>query len=277
VTIPTPTIINVRRSSMRAAESKAQRRAIVENLVVCLFAIVFLCGLCGCSIVSNLRPEECPREELSASYDQTALKTSSTLDVLGKIQSLEHELLSQSDVIVASSGQNKNGYRTWFTMVTFDEYTMVAKRKYFFLVDERAKVSPTKLKRFLAAPKQGLVFDTQVVLETEVLDKPYATEEARQIAILRQVAGSLRKDIDELSGDTDGPSQGSETLTISGLLMNQLFETVLLELDKSPVLAQRLSSSSGVEFNHISFDRGSIRMVVEDDTVTVTIGLGLFM
>jgi len=262
---------------MRAAESQAKRRAIVENLVFCLFAVIFLCGLCGCSVVRYFQPEQCPREELSASYDQTALKTSSTLDVLGKIQSLEHELLSQSDVIVASSGQNKNGYRTWFTMVAFDEHTMVAKRKYFFLVDERAKISPTKLKRFLAAPKQGLVFDSQVVLETEVLAKPYATKEAGQIAILKQVAESLRKDIDELSGNTDGPSQGNKMLTVSGLLMNQLFETVLLELHKSPVLATRLSSKGGVEFNHISFDKGKIRMVVEDDIVTVKVGLGLFM
>jgi hypothetical protein len=262
---------------MRAAESRATRRAIVENLIVCLFALILLCGLCGCSVVNYLQPEQLSREELSASYEQTKLKTSSTLDVLGKIQSVERELVSQSDTMVASSGENKNGYRTWFTMVAFDEHTMIAKRKYFFLVDERAKISSTKLKRCLAARKQGLIFDSQVVLETEVLEKPYATEEARQIGILRQVAGSLRKDIDELSGDTDGPSQGSKTLTISGLLMNQLFETVLLELDKSPVLAKRLSSSSGVEFNHISFDKGSIRMVVEDDTVTVTIGLGLFM
>lgn len=262
---------------MRAAESKAKRRAIVENLVFCLFAFIFLCGLCGCSVVRYFQPEQCPREELSASYDQTALKSSSTLDVLGKIQSLQHELLSQSDVIVASSGQNKNDYRTWFTMVAFDEHTMIAKRKYFFLVDERAKISPTQLKRFLAAPRRGLVFDSQVVLEAEVLDKPYATEEAKHIAILRHVAKRLRKDIDELCGDTDGPSQGSKMLTVSGLLMNQLFGTVKLELDKSPVLAKRLSSKSGVEFNHISLDKGKIRMVVEDDIVTVKIGLGLFM
>jgi len=262
---------------MKAAESKAKRRAVVENLVSCLFAFIFLCGLCGCSVVRYFQPEQCPREELSASYDQTAVKTSSTLDVLGKIQSVEHELLSQSDTMVASSGQNKNGYRTWFTMVAFDEYTMVAKRKYFFLVDERAKISPTELKRFLTAPKRGLVFDSQVVLETEVLDKPYATEEARQIAILKQVAERLRKDIAELSGNTDGPSQGNKMLTVSGLLMNQLFKAVLLELDKSPVLAKRLSGRNGVEFNHISFDTGNIRMVVKDDIVTVKIGLGLFM
>lgn len=262
---------------MKAAESKAKRGVVVDNLVSCLFAFIFLCGLCGCSVVRYFQPEQSPREELSASYDQTALKTSSTLDVLGKIQSLEHELLSQSDTMVASSGQNKNGYRTWFTMVAFDEYTMVAKRKYFFLVDERTKISPTELKRFLTAPKRGLVFDSQVVLETDALDKPYATEEARQIAILRQVAGSLRKDIDDLSENTDGPSQANQVLTVSGLLINQLFETVLLELDKSPVLARRLSSKSGVEFNHMSFDKGNISMVVEQDIVTVRIGLGLFM
>lgn len=262
---------------MRAVESKAERRATVERLVFRLFALFIVCGLCGCSVVRYFQPEQRPREELSASYDQTALKTSSTLDVLGKIQSRKHELLSQSDTMVASSGQNKNGYRTWFSMVAFDEHTMVAQRKYFFLVDERVKISATKLKRFLSAPKGGLTFDSQVVLETEVLTKPYATEEAGQIAILKQVAQSLRKDIDELSGNTDGPGQGNKTLTVSGLLMNQVFEAVLLELHKSPVLAKRLSTENGVEFNHIGFDRGNIRMAVEDDIVTVKIGVGLFM
>ena len=262
---------------MRAAESRAERRAIVANLGFYLITLILLCGLCGCSVVRHFQPEECPREELSASYDRTALKTSSTLDVLGRIQSRDHELLSQSDTMVASSGQNKNGYRTWFTMVAFDEHTMVAQRKYFFLVDERAKITPTMLKRFLVTPKRGLVFESQVVLETEVLAKPYATEEAGQMAILRQVAERLRADIDDLSGNTDGPSQGNKMLTISGLLMNQVFEAVLLELHKSPVLAKRLSSQSGVEFSHISFDKGNIRMVVEEDIVTVRIGVGLFM
>jgi hypothetical protein len=262
---------------MRAAESNAERRAIVGNLGFYLFALIFVCGLCGCSVVRYFQPEQCPREELSASYDLTALKASSTLDVLGKIQSRKHELLSQSDTMVASSGEDKNGQRTWFTMVAFDEHTMVAQRKYFFLVDERAKVSPTKLKRFLAAPKRGLVLDSQVVLETDVLAKPYATEEAGQIAILKQVAQSLRNDIEELSGNADGPSQGNKMLTVSGLLMNQVFEMALLELNKSPVLAKRLSSKSGVEFNHVSFDKGNIWMFVEGDVVTVKIGLGLFM
>ena len=261
---------------MRAAEPKIERRAQVENLVFCLFTFIFSCGLCGCSVVSHLQPEQHPREALSACYDQTKLKTSSTLDVLGKIQTLEGELVSQSDTIVASSGQGKKGYKNWFTMVAFDEYKMTAKRKYFFLIDEKARVSPTKLKRFLAAPRRGLVFDSQIVLGTEVLNKPYATDEAKQIAILRQVAASLREDISELSGNTNGPSQGNKMLTVSGMLINQAFEAALLELSKSPVLGKRLGDRSGVEFNHINLDKGQIRMVVEGDIVTVKIGLGLF-
>ena len=120
------------------------------------------------------------------------------------------------------------------------------------------------------------MFDSQMVLETEVLDKPYATEEAEQIAIIRQVAENLRKDIDDLSEDEDELSQRNEMLAVSGMLMNQVFETVLIELNKSPGLATRLSDNSGVEFNHINFDEGKIQTVVEGDIVTVKIRLGLF-
>jgi len=261
---------------MKAAESKVRCESQVENLAFCLITSMFLLGFCGCSVVSYFQPDKYPRERLSASYDQTKLKTTSTLDALGKIQTLEDELLSQSDTIVASSGQSNNGYKSWFTMVAFDEHKMTAQRKYFFLVDERAKVSPTKIKRFLIGPKRGLVFDSQMILQEAVLDKPYATEEARQIAVLQQVVENLCMDIGELSGDTGELGQGNEMLTVSGMLINQAFEAVLLELGKSPVLAKRLSDARGVEFNHISLDKGQIRVIVEGDIVTVRIGLGLF-
>ena len=246
------------------------------------FPVLFvLCWcLCGCSVDQYFQPQELSYEKLAASYYQTRLKASSTLDVLGSLRKPEYEsathLLSQSDTALASLGQSEKGYKTWFTMVTFDEHNLTAQRKYFYLVDERAKMSLTRFERYFIPPSRGLIFDCQVLPQADVLDRPYITEEARQIAILKQVAENLRKDIDELGEVTDELSQGNQMLAVSGMLMNQVFEAILLELDKSPILAKGLSDKSGVEFNHMSFDKGGIRMAVDGGIVTLNIRLGLF-
>jgi len=115
-----------------------------------------------------------------------------------------------------------------------------------------------------------------MVVQTEVLVQPYATEQARQIAILKQVAENLRRDIGELTGQTGKPSQGSQILSVSGMTVNQIFETVLLDLSTSAVPAQTLADKSGYQFNHINFDKGRIRLTLQEDIATVKIGLGAF-
>ena len=247
-----------------------------------LWLLVFsFCFLASCSVVSpylGFEREELLRSgELSATYEGTKLKKSITLDVLPMVQMSKHELLSQGDSVVASLGQSKKGYKTWFNMVAFDEYKLTAKRKYFFIVDERIGRSPTNPKRVLIKPKRGLSFDCQMVLDKEVLDRPYATENARQIMILRQVLNHLRKDIDELSEDIGELGQGSEKLGVCGMLIKQVFEAILLKLDRSPALTMKLGDSSGVGFDHISFDKGKVRMVVRNDIVTVRIRLGVLV
>jgi len=245
----------------------------ILSLVFCLLSF----GLYGCSVWQHFQPEELSYDKLSVSYHQIRLK-SSGVDVLRIIQAPRYELgphfagkhlLSQSDTAIASVGQSKDGYKTWFTMVSFDEGNMTAQRKYFYLVDERALLKPTSLGHLQILPKPGLIFDSQMVLQIDVLGKPYVTEQARQIAALMHIAENLSKDVEQLSQD-------NQILAVSGMLMNQVLAAVLLELDKSPVLANRLSDKSGVQFNHISFDKGKIWMTVEDSIVTVKIRLGLF-
>lgn len=244
--------------------------------------LFILCwALYGCS-----QPESVAYDRLFASYEQTRLKTSGSLDVLGMIRAPDYKagtgsavtyLTSQSDTVAASLGQSKDGYKTWFTLVAFDEHTMTARRKYFYLVDEMAGCSTAAEPiRLLTGHKPGLRFDCQMVLQTEVLAQPYATEQARQIAILKQVAENLRRDIGELTGQTGKPSQGNQILIVSGMVVNQVFETVLLELSKSSVPAQEMTSKNGYQFNHISFDKGRIRLTLQDDIATVKIGLGVF-
>ena len=215
-------------------------------------------GLCGCSVVEYFKPEGPPYdEELSASYYQTKLKESSSADVLATIHRPEYELLSQSKSVVASLGQKKKGHKIWFNMVAFDENKPAARRKYFFVVDEKAK-------GFLFWPRQSLTFDSEMVLETEVLGKPYANENARRIAILEQVLKNSRKDIDELAQD-------NKMLGICGMLINQTLNTVLQKLDKSPVLASKLSDADGLGFDHITLGKSSIRMGITDDIVKVKV------
>jgi hypothetical protein len=246
------------------------------------FQILFIFGLCSCSSVLSpyvvSKRQKTPYDaELSDSYYRIKLKESGALDVLPIIQKPGYELLSQSRSVVASFGQDSEGYKNWFNMVAFDEVKLTAKRKYFFLVDERVKRLPGKRRWFLMEPKRGIMFDGQMVLEKSAFDNPRISEDEIPIAQLRQILRSLRRDIDELGQGAEVPGSDNRVLTVSGMLLNQTFGTILQTLDGSPALADKLSDSGVVEFDHISFGKGTIRMVVEDDIATVKIRVGVFV
>ncbi|MHC4737723.1 MAG: rubredoxin, partial [Planctomycetota bacterium] len=102
------------------------------------------------------------------------------------------------------------------------------------------------------------------------LDKPYSNENARRIEILRQVQEYAHSDIEELSAD-------NKIISVSGMLINQGLETALVKLDVSPALAIKLDQKDAVDFDHLSFTKGKIQMVVEDDVVRVKMRLGSFI
>ncbi len=256
----------------------------IVNFGLCLFIFGFLFsvifGLCGCSsvmlpyVISVCREPFDPN--LSEGYDKVELKRSGALNVLPIISKPESELLSQSRSVVASVGQSKDGYKTWFNMVAFDEVKLTAKRKYFFLVDEKVKGLRGK-RRFLPfEPRRGLIFECQMVLETAALHRGRATENVRQIAILRQVLKNLYRDINELGQSVDMLDSDNKMLSISGMLLNQTFGMVLHKLNRSPALVTKLGDAEGIEFDHISFDKGTVKMAIEGGIVTVTIRLGIF-
>jgi len=229
--------------------------------VIKLLAIICLCALCSCSIGDYFEPLVPPYDkELSASYRQTKLKESNSADVLTTIHKPEYEMLSQSKSVIASIGQKKKGHKIWCNIVAFDENELTAKRKCFFLVDEKAK-------NLLIWPGRRLIFDSEMVLETEVLDEPYANENARRIAILRRVLENIRGDVDEVATD-------NKMIGVCGMLINQTLETVLQKLDESPVLASKLSDADGFGFDHITLGKGNITMSVTDDIVNVKVRLG---
>ena len=229
------------------------------DLWLLVFSIYFLAS---CTIVEYFRAEKAPYdEELSNNYNQTILNKSSSADVLAVIHRPEYELLSQSKNAIASVGQKKKGHEIWFNMVAFDENELTAKRKYFFLVDE-------KVKSLLGIrPKRRLTFDCEMVLDEKTLDQPYANENARRIAILKQLLENVRKDVDELAED-------NKTLDICGMLINQTLETALRKLEQSPVLASKLSDAGGVDIDHITLGKGGIEMSTTYNIVKAKVRLG---
>jgi hypothetical protein len=251
-----------------------------RKLGICIrCSVVFLFGifLVGCSNESSGRRQLVfSHEELCKPYHQITLKKSLTLDALpairrsqSKASSLlaEIETVSHSDRVVASFGQSRDGYSTWFNMVTFHEYQLNVIRKYFFAGADGAG-------NLLRRSKRGLLFDCEMLLDKEVLDESYASENTRRIAILRYVLDSVRKDVKELANDVDLSGQYNEKLDVCGMLINQALELILVKLDSSPVLAVKLSSADGLDCDHINFGKGRVRMIVKDDMVVFTMRFG---
>jgi len=224
--------------------NRRYKNRLSSTLSISLWLLVFsIYFLASCTIVEYFRAEKAPYdEELSNNYNQTILNKSNSADVLATIQ-------------------KKKGHEIWFNMVAFDENELTAKRKYFFLVDE-------KVKSLLGIrPKRRLTFDCEMVLDEKTLDQPYANENARRIAILKQLLENVRKDVDELAED-------NKTLDICGMLINQTLETALRKLEQSPVLASKLSDAGGVDIDHITLGKGGIEMSTTYNIVKAKVRLG---
>jgi hypothetical protein len=245
----------------------------------CCVGLIFGILLAGCSPTGVQSRRLSEQQELSAPYDQIVLKKSLTLDALPKIRRYKSEsgsllakveTVSHSDRVVASLGQSRDGNSTWFNMVRFHEYQLNVIHKYFFAVEDRVGGLTGRSRR-------GLRFDCEMVLDEEVLNKSYTSVNKRRIAILRYVLDSTHKDIKELGDDVDVPDQYNEKLDVCGMLINQIIELILVKLDSSPVLATKLSSTGGLDFDHLSFGKGKVRMIVKDDTVAFAMCFGAYV
>jgi hypothetical protein len=223
-----------------------------------LLIVLCLCALCGCSYVQQFAasPSE---EEISTAYRQTTLKESTSADVLEAITKPEGGLISQSKSVIATQGTNKEGYKLWFDMVTFDENKLTAKRKSYFIIDE-------KKESLLVWPRRKLDFNAEMIIEPKVLNEPYANENAKRVAILKQVAEDMKKDVAEVSPD-------NRKIAICGGLVNQTLGTVLYRLEESPVLASKMCDPNGFEFDHMTLGKGKITMNVTNDIADVNVKL----
>src|SRR4030065_419732 len=126
-----------------------------------ILLVLCCCILCGCSVGEQLDCTSPGDKKLSTAYRETELKESTSADVLEAIAEPEQGLISQSKSVIASQGTNKKGYKLWFNMIAFDENALTAKRKSFFVVDEKAQ-------SLLIWPRRRLVFNTDMVLEPKV-------------------------------------------------------------------------------------------------------------
>ena len=253
----------------------------IRTVYVSIFAALAMVALQGgCSTVSpwTKARHRSHQARLSAPYEQIAVKQSIIQNTVPMIQRLNDEsqadlaaaeMISHSENVVISMGQSKDGYQTWFNMVTFSENELNVVRKYFFVVDD-------KTKSIQFEPNQGLRFDCEIELEKEVFADPGTSDNARKIEILRTVLNYLRIDMYELRDDPDSPDQGNRTIDICRMLINQTFDVILRELNRSPVLASRLSQAGGVECDDMNFYKGKSQLVVIKDIATVKIRLGAY-
>jgi hypothetical protein len=238
-----------------------------KTRILFLFSVVLCFALSCCWLIDFkdfMTPEGPPKlKEIAKTYYLTELRKSTAADVLPLLYMPQYSLLSQSTSILAAQGEKKKGYKLWFTMVRFDENDLLAKRKYLMVADEKPKVLiPTQ-------PWAGMRFDGRLVLEGEVLEEPYADENARRIAMLKFAREAIHDDIAEVKED-------NKAYEVCGAMINQSIEATLTVLEHTPALAVRLSDEKGLDFEHRSFDRGKIGMTSDERTVTIRIRVGSF-
>jgi hypothetical protein len=242
----------------------------IAALVCCCVLSSFV--FCGCLSVKDtiglVTPEGEPNNAtVRLGYDKTELKVSNAADVLSVIHLKKYELLSQSKSVIALQGIKKKTHKIWIKMVAFDEEKLTAQRKYLFVEDERPKF-------FFTDPVEGARFECEMVLSKELLDKPYANENARRIAVLKQVLENFKKDILGVEGD-------NKMLKSCSMMINQALGAVVTQLEDktgSPALAARLEEPKGIEFSHLSYSTGRAGMVIEcDELVKVKIMMGNFV
>ena len=233
-----------------------------------MFFSIILCLTLSCSwmydAIDYIYPEGPPKlKEIAKTYYLTELRKSTAADVLPLLYMPDYALLSQSTRVLSALGVKKGGHKLWFTMVSFDENDLLAKRKYLIVVDEKPKVIiPTQ-------PWAGMRFDGKLVLEGEVLEEPYADENARRIAFLKFAREAIHDDIAEVIQD-------NKDYEVCGGIINQSIEAVLTMLEQSPALAVRLSDKDGLDFVQQSFDRGKIGLTSDERTMTIKIRTGSF-
>lgn len=228
------------------------------NKKLSVVMLLFLCSMLmtGCYKGSDY-------SEIFERYYLTMLNVSDSSSVMSAIRDdKEAELVSQSESVVASWGQKQGMKILWFNAVAFDEDELTAVRKYGFVTDEKARGF-----KLLNIDVLKLRFDAELIIGSDVFEAPYANNNARKVAVLREVVKRFAGDLSQITGD-------SQVLNTSLLMVQQVLGRILYQLDHSPGLAARLEEMSGMKFEHMNFGEGRIRMLIEGNIVKVKVKVG---
>lgn len=210
--------------------------------------------VCGCAELETYEP-------VFDRYYSTTLKLSTSAEVLAMVQDPDTELLSQSESVVAAWGKEGERDRThWFNMVAFDQDQMNAVRKYGFILEEMRH-------GWNLSPLPSLRLDAAYVMDEEVLDAAYASNNEKQIEIIKAAKKMFEADAIELTFD-------SRSFRNSTIMVQQAFKSVLYKLGHSPSYAVKLTLYEGMAFDHSTLGESRIRMVIEDDIVKIKIKAG---
>ncbi len=243
-----------------------KQKLLKKSLLALAFVLIAL-NLAGCIFTTPtdvfffVKKDTTPTNvDIVSGYYGVDLRLSSSADVLDEMYMPEYELLSQSKNVIAVAGQKKKDYKLWLKMAAFDENKPMAQRKYLFIEDEKPKT-------LFAEPRASVFFECSMVLEKEMLNKPYNSESAKLLDILKNVQENTQKDLAQVSEDNN-------IIQVCGGMANQALEAAVVKLQSSPAEIAKINTASGVKFSHLSLDEGVIRMGVEYDIVTVKIKLG---
>ncbi len=225
--------------------------------------------VCGCGdtfwayTVDLAKREPPPNPDLMVSqYDGVELKKSGAADVLSTIYMPKYELLSQSRSVIATAGTVKKDHKRWLEMVAFGEDGMEAQRKYLLIANERPRY-------LFVSPWAGVRIDMQMVLESEVIDEPYANENARRVAILKRMKEYAAEDFAQVAAD-------DKNIETAGLIVSESLSSALTALETSPALAEKMTEGEGMTFSDLSLDKGLLKLEMAEDVGTVRMLLGSY-
>jgi len=234
-----------------------ERGSIVRTFSITALLIA-VCTLTGC--VRHMRTD------VKSAYNQVRLGMTDSAQVLALVQTPETELrgdlISQDQTVIAAWG-HKDEVKMWLNLFAFNEDTTFVDRKYFFYVDEHARWG------WLMHPKWAAMVDVNVTADPAVLEKPYANENARQIAMLQFV-------LDKFTSDELKVRPDNKMIGISKDVANEAIGTVLLILKESPARAVELSRPQGLEFELKSFYKGRMYLSEQDGVINMDLKTGAY-
>lgn len=197
--------------------------------------------------------------DLPNNYYKVEINESTSAEVLAYLNRPEKELMGQTENAVVTFGDKKKGHQLWFALVLFDDQGAVAKRKYFFHTDEKSY--------HINAEDQKLYFDVVADLPEATAFQNYTSEDVRNIEIFKAVHEQFREDIRDLKDE-------HKNLESMSLMVYEVMNDLQYRFDSSPTMVQKLVSDEGMRYDHMNYDGGRVRMVVEDSIVKFRVLVG---